>query len=65
MSSFRDDATALLTAMAASSNDAIVGKDLTGTVIFWNDAAERLFGFTRAEMIGAPIMRIIPPDRRD
>jgi two-component system sensor kinase FixL len=58
-----DDAKRLLAAMAASSNDAIVGKDLGGTVIFWNDMAEQLFGFTAAEMIGAPILRIVPPDR--
>jgi two-component system sensor kinase FixL len=60
-----ENAKLLLAAIAASSNDAIVGKDLNGTVVFWNDEAERLFGFSADEMIGAPITRIIPSDRMD
>lgn len=55
----------LLTAIAASSNDAIVGKDLNGRVTYWNEAAERLFGFTAAEIIGQPIMLVIPPALAD
>jgi two-component system sensor kinase FixL len=55
----------LLAAIAASSNDAIVAKDLTGTVVYWNEGAQQLFGFTAQEMIGAPITRIVPPDRID
>jgi two-component system sensor kinase FixL len=58
-----DDARSLLAAIAASSNDAIAAKDLNGTVVYWNEGAERLFGFTPQEMIGAPITRIVPPDR--
>ncbi len=54
---------ALLAEIAASSNDAIIAKDLFGIVTSWNAAAEHLFGFTAAEMVGQPILRIIPPDR--
>jgi two-component system, LuxR family, sensor kinase FixL len=53
----------LLAAIANSSNDAIIGKDLHGVVLYWNPAAERLFGLTAAEMTGQPITRIIPPAR--
>src|SRR5271166_4530739 len=53
----------LLAEIIGSSNDAVVGKDLNGIVKSWNSAAERLFGFTAAEMIGQPITRIIPFDR--
>lgn len=54
---------ALLAAMVASSNDAMIGKDRAGIVTYWNGAAERMFGFAAQEIIGQSISRIIPPDR--
>lgn len=51
-----------LAAIVASSDDAIVSKDLDGIVNSWNAGAERIFGYSAAEMIGQSITRVIPPE---
>jgi PAS domain S-box-containing protein len=53
---------ALLAAIIGSSEDAVVSKTLTGIVTSWNQAAERLFGFTAQEMVGQSITRVIPDE---
>jgi two-component system sensor kinase FixL len=58
-----EDARLRLAAIVESSDDAIIGKSLDGIVTSWNGAAQRLFGYAAAEIVGHSIARIFPPDR--
>ncbi len=60
-----DEMRARLAAVVESSVDAIISTDLAGVVTSWNPAAERLYGYAAAEMLGQPLDVIVPPDRRE
>jgi len=60
-----ETAMAQMAAIVESSDDAIISKDLNGIIVSWNEGAERLFGYTAAEVIGKSITILIPPDRAD
>lgn len=54
---------ARLGAIIESSEDAIVGKDLDGIIVSWNESAERLFGYRETEILGQTLDKLIPSDR--
>lgn len=55
----------LFRSIVASSDDAIIGKTLEGIVISWNQGAEKIFGYTCAEMMGQSLLRLFPPERKN
>jgi len=56
-----DDAARTLAAIVESSDDAIIAKDLDGTILSWNGGAERIYGYSAAEAVGRSIYLIVPP----
>jgi two-component system sensor kinase FixL len=59
-----DEAGGLLRAIVESSDDAIIGKTLDGTIVSWNAGAQRMYGYSAAEAVGHSISLIIPPEHR-
>jgi PAS domain S-box-containing protein len=56
---------ALLAAIVQSNDDAIISGDLNWKATSFNASAEKLYGYTAAEIMGQSLDRLIPPDRRD
>ncbi|TWT99444.1 Sensory/regulatory protein RpfC [Botrimarina colliarenosi] len=54
-----------LASIVETTDDAVFSQSIDGTIISWNAAAERLFGYSAKEAVGQSILLIVPPDRVD
>lgn len=59
------DTRARLAAIVESTDDAVIGETLDGTITNWNNGAERIYGYTAKEAVGRPIRILVPHDRPD
>jgi len=60
-----EQAQAHLASIVESSDDAIMGAALDGTILSWNRGAEVLYGYSSQEMIGKNASILAPPERSD
>jgi PAS domain S-box-containing protein len=60
-----EEALTHLATIVTSSNDAIITTTTDGIITTWNQAAERMYGYSASEAIHAPIKIILPPDKID
>ncbi|MGA2155692.1 MAG: PAS domain S-box protein, partial [Bryobacteraceae bacterium] len=58
-----EGASAYLAAIVNSSDNAVFGRDLDGTILTWNPGAERIFGYSAGEIVGHSSSILQPPDR--
>jgi len=54
-----------LAALVHSSEDAIVGKALDGTMLSWNAGAQHIYGYSPEEAVGQPVTMLVPPDHME
>ena len=55
----------VLASIVNSSEDAIIGNTLDGTITSWNKGAERLYGYAAAEALGRSVSMLVPPSQTD
>jgi PAS domain S-box-containing protein len=60
-----EEAKSQLAAIVEFSDDAILSKDLNGIIRTWNAGAERLLGYRAEEIVGQPVTRLLPPERKE
>lgn len=58
-------ASACLASMLDASLDAVLFRDVAGTITYWNRVAEQVFGYRSGEIVGRPVGSLVPPELRD
>jgi PAS domain S-box-containing protein len=59
-----DEARARIALIVESSDDAIIGKTIDGTILSWNSGAEKIYGYSAREVIGCHVSILVPTDRQ-
>ena len=54
-----------MAAIVEYSDDAILGISPDGTITSWNRGAERLYGYSAQQAVGASVYQLAPPERRE
>lgn len=54
----------LTRAILGTGSEAIIASDQDGVIHFWNQGAERIFGYAASEAVGQSLDLIIPPELR-
>ncbi|MGE3465674.1 MAG: PAS domain S-box protein [Pyrinomonadaceae bacterium] len=54
-----------LASIVESTDDAVFGKSLDGTILSWNAGAERMYGYAANEIIGQNISHLAPPEKQE
>jgi PAS domain S-box-containing protein len=60
-----EEANVLLAGIVNNSDDAIYSKGLDGTIMTWNMGAEKLYGYSAAEIVGRNVDVLAPPERKN
>src|ERR1022692_1392784 len=58
-----EEAVQRLAAIVEFSEDAIIGKNMEGTITSWNRGAEKIYGYTSGEVVGRDLSFLLPPER--
>ncbi|MGH9759999.1 MAG: PAS domain S-box protein, partial [Blastocatellia bacterium] len=60
-----EDALLKLGTIVETTDDAIIGKTLDGTIVSWNGGAETIYGYSATDVIGHSISILVPPGREN
>ena len=59
-----EKAVSQLAAIVRSADEAMLSTTLQGTILTWNEAAERMYGYAVHEAVGLPLSIIVPEEAR-